>query len=415
MKVKCKKKTYPEVLKQKRRAHKRPKKPCFLLRKLACLLSQSAVKGCNVEYIETGLEKLEKKEPCLILMNHSCFLDMKIAFTYFKKRVFNTVATSDGFVGKEWLMRGVGCIPTEKFVYDISLVKDIVYALKKKRSVLMYPEAGYSFDGKAVELPESLGKLVKYLKVPVVTVITSGAFLRDPLYNSLQLRKVKVKVNVDYFLSSEEIKEKSGEEINAMIKEVFSFDAFKEQQEKKIVVDEPFRAEGLHKILYKCPHCMGENMTSTKLTVKCPDCGAEYYLNEYGALEAENAKFTHIPDWYAWQRAEVRKEIEEGRYGFDIPVDIAMLSDFKAVYFVGEGRLKHDKEGFTLTGEDGLFYKQASTYSHSLNVDYFWYEIGDMISIGDKEYLYYCFPKEGYPVGKARLAVEEAYKIAKGK
>ena len=44
--------------------------------------------------------------------------------------------------------------------------------------------------------------------------------------------------------------------------------------------------------------------------------------------------------------------------------------------------------------------------------DYFWYEIGDMICIGDNKILYYCFPKvENVDVAKARLATEEMYKM----
>ena len=35
---------------------------------------------------------------------------------------------------------------------------------------------------------------------------------------------------------------------------------------------------------------------------------AEYELTELGFLAADNAKFTHVPDWYRWQRQEVRKE-----------------------------------------------------------------------------------------------------------
>ena len=44
-------------------------------------------------------------------------------------------------------MRNLGCIPTNKYVTDISLVKDMEYACINKSSVLLYPEAGYSFDG----------------------------------------------------------------------------------------------------------------------------------------------------------------------------------------------------------------------------------------------------------------------------
>ena len=51
--------------------------------------------------------------------------------------------------------------------------------------------------------------------------------------------------------------------------------------------------------------------------------------------------------------------------------------------------------------------------SYTLNSDYFWYEIGDVIGIGDAERLYYCFPKTATPVAKARLAAEELYKIVR--
>jgi hypothetical protein len=46
-------------------------------------------------------------------------------------------------------------------------------------------------------------------------------------------------------------------------------------------------------------------------------------------------------------------------------------------------------------------------------VDFFWYELGDVIGIGNKERLYYCFPKEKFPVTKARLAAEERYRMLK--
>ena len=123
------------------------------------------------------MEKIGKDEPCLILMNHSCFLDMQIAYRILYPRQFNIVATSDGFVGfgKALLMRLLGCIPTQKFVSDVTLIRDMEYMLKeKKTSVLMYPEASYSFDGTATPLPESLGKLVRKLGKPVVMITTTA-------------------------------------------------------------------------------------------------------------------------------------------------------------------------------------------------------------------------------------------------
>ena len=95
-----------------------------------------------------------------------------------------------------------------------------------------------------------------------------------------------------------------------------------------------------------------------------------------------------------------------------------MLVDYKALYRVGEGRLTHDKNGFKLVGCDGkLEYTQKPLVSHSLNSDYYWYEIGDIISIGNKDTLYYCFPKGSNVdvVAKTRIAAEELYKTVRPK
>ena len=84
------------------------------------------------------------------------------------------------------------------------------------------------------------------------------------------------------------------------------------------------------------------------------------------------------------------------------------------VYKIGTGRLTHTSDGFRLVGADGkLDYSQSPIFSHTLYSDYYWYEIGDMIGIGDNEFSYFCFPKENISVTKARLATEELYKMKK--
>ncbi len=124
-------------------------------------------------------------------------------------------------------MRAVGCIPTKKFITDMVLVRDMLYALKKLRcSVLMFPEASYSFDGTATPLPDSLRKCLKLLGAPVVMIRIRGAFARDPVYNNLQLRKVDVSAEMEYLLSPEEIAAKTAEELNGIQEKQFSFDIY---------------------------------------------------------------------------------------------------------------------------------------------------------------------------------------------
>lgn len=419
MKIKTKKMDYESVLALPTPKTRKPLKPSIFFRTLIKVLSLPSAYFTGLQCRKIGMEKLGKNEPCLYLMNHSCFLDMKIASNILYPRPYNIICSLDAFVGKDLLMHLIGCIPTKKFVADVSLVRNMKYALQKKKcSVLMYPEAGYSFDGTATVLPESLGKCIKLLGVPVVMIRTYGAFARDPLYNGLQLRKVKISTDLEYLLSPEEIASKSLDELNAILTQKFTFDHFRWQQENQVRIAEPFRADGLHRVLYKCPHCLAEGKTVGKgIHLTCENCGAQYELDEYGSLKATNreTKFSHVPDWSQWQRACVRQELLDGTYRLDTDVDIAMMVNHSCVYQVGSGRLIHTADGFHLTGCDGkLDYKQPPITSYTLAADYFWYEIGDVICIGNSEALYFCFPKNpDVSVTKTRLATEELYLLVK--
>ena len=338
MKIKTVKMGYEDVLALPVPMHEKPIRQRLIFRIILLLLSMWDLWMTRFTYRTDGLEKLGRDEPCLVLMNHSSFIDLKIASRLLVTRPFHIICTSDGFVGKRWLMRLIGCIPTRKFMMDVTLVRDMVYAVKElKSSILMFPEASYSFDGTQTPLPESLGKCLKLIKVPVVMIRTTGAFARDPLYNNLQLRKVRVSAEVEYLLSPEDIAIKSPQELNDILREKFTFDYFKWQQENKIRVAEPFRADGLNRMLYKCPRCKTEGQMlgqGTKIGCRC--CGGTYELTEYGYLQAvEDAaatataatsvaemaadaeaglaaevtaatggqlQFTHIPDWYRWER-----------------------------------------------------------------------------------------------------------------
>ena len=186
MKINLIEKSYDEVIAMTPEKHKPPKKPNVFWRTVMKLAGLPDLLRVGFKCERVGMEGLERGQACLMLMNHSAFIDLEIASSIMYPRPFGIIATTDSFVGKAWLLRQIGCIPTKKFVSELSLLKDMKYALGKGCSVVMFPEAGYSFDGKTTTLPDTLGKLCKMLDVPLVVTITDGAFLRDPLYNNLQ-------------------------------------------------------------------------------------------------------------------------------------------------------------------------------------------------------------------------------------
>ncbi len=417
MKIKIVDMRYEDVLKLPPEKRQKPRRPSLFFRTLMRVLSASDLRKVHFSCKRIGMEKLEKHEPCIVLMNHSSFIDLKIATALLYPRPLNIVCTSDGFVGKRRLMYRLGCIPTAKFVSDYSLVRDMLYAVNSlKSSVLMFPEASYSFDGTATPLPDSVGKCLKLLNVPLVIIRTQGAFLRDPLYNNLQPRRTTVTAEIEYLLSPQEIAEKTPRELNSILEQQFSFDNFRWQQKNRIPVTEDFRADYLNRVLYRCPSCQAEGKMSGKgVYLTCTHCGKTYELTEIGYLKALDGKteFSHIPDWYRWERECVRNEILDGSYLLDVPVEIYVMRDSKAIYHVGSGQLTHSRHGFHLTGCDGtLDYHQSPASSYSLYSDFNWYELGDMICIGKPNLLYYCFPKDcGDVVAKTRLAAEEIYKL----
>ena len=425
MKTTVKTMDYRSVMNLPRPKRKAPRKINLFWRLLIQFLCVFGMMGTKFEY-EMDLEGIEKDEPCLILMNHTCFLDMEIAHKMLFPRIFNVVASNDGFLGMgglmEWVMRSIGGIPTQKYVSDLRLVQDMEYCFKTlKTSVLMYPEAGYSFDGTATALPRKFGVLLKKFGVPVVMIQTFGAFARNPLYNELQIRKDQKVTAKGYVLfTKEQVKSMTVQQLSDGVDEAFGFDNFRWQKENGIEISQPFRADGLHRILYKCTDCGGEARMEGKGTkITCGCCGKTWELTPLGEMAAADGdtKIAHIPDWYRWEREQVAQELLDGTYKLDIDVDIAMQVDYKAIYRVGEGHLTHDANGFHLTGCDGaLDYSQPAQASYSLYADYYWYEMADCVCIGDTDTHYFLFPKDpAIPVAKIRLAAEELYKLHRAK
>ena len=98
MKIKTIDTTYEELLALPKQKRIRPKKPNIFFRTLLKTVSVPELIGVKFKCRKIGMEKLPKKQPCLYLMNHSSFIDLKIAASILYPRPFNIVCTLDGFV-----------------------------------------------------------------------------------------------------------------------------------------------------------------------------------------------------------------------------------------------------------------------------------------------------------------------------
>jgi len=390
------------------------KKPKWYLQLVAWVLSFPETFFVKSKIIKRNMDSLEG--PYILLCNHNSFLDFKVATrAIFPKRA-NYIVAIDGFIGREWLLRNVGGVCTRKFVPDYSIVKQIKNTLEVNKVVCeIYPEARYSLVGTNSELPESLGKLVKMLKYPVVTLISHGHHLRQPFWN-LKKRKVQTKSYLTQILTQNDLVEKDVEEINEIINGAFYYDDYRYQFDNNINIKVPFRAEGLHKVLYKCPYCYSEFMMESKgIKLRCNSCHTEHEMDERGQLHAIGHKtiYSHIPTWFEWQRAMVRQEIVSGKYKITQEVDIESLPNSKGFYRLKRGVLKHDINGFHLYNEDFSIKKPVMS-SFGVHIEYDYFGKGDCISFSTINDTYYLYPiDQKYSVTKYHFAVEELYRLGK--
>jgi len=345
-------------------------------------------------------------------------------FKIMTKAVFphraNYVVAIDGFMGRGWLLRAVGCICNRKFVRSVNLVKNMIHAKNNGDIVVLFPEARYSLCGTTAVLPKSLGKMVRMMNVPVVTLIMHGHHINSPMWN-LGNRKVKpVESEMKLLFSKEETQELSVDELNDKIVEAFLYDDYAWQKERGIRVTKETRAEGLHKILYQCPACKVEyKMSSKGAQLCCDNCGKTWEMSELGELSAQKGEteFSHIPDWYVWERSNVKKEIQDGTYSFKSKVRVESLPNDKGfVVFEERAELTHGMDGFRLTGSYkgepyDINWPAATMHSCHIEVDY----LGcgeDCIDLNTSDDTLYLYP-EGvdFSVAKISLATEELFLV----
>lgn len=358
------------------------------------------------------------KPPYLLLCNHNAFLDFKVTTAAIFPSRANYVVAIDGFIKREWLLRNMGCVCKRKFTNDATMVRHLHHVIENGDIVVLYPEARYSLCGTNAVLPESLGKLAKFLNVPVVTLIMNGHHINSPFWNLIQ-RGSRTEATLTQVVTADEIKSLSYAQINDRINECFVYDDFAWQKSNQIKTTYKNRAKGLHKVLYQCPSCMAEyHMMSDENRIWCNDCKKEWVMSEYGELSSAdgNTEFSHIPDWYEWERSQVRKEVEEGRYFFSGPVSVKSLPNSKGFIPLGDGVLTHDSNGFVLTGSyNGQPYKLEksvrSLYSCHIEYDYLG-KYGDCVDLNTLSDTYYIFPHScEFSVTKIALATEELYNL----
>ncbi len=398
--------------------HREPPKQNLFLMPLIWLTCFFATRSSKLRINKVRMKGL--KPPFLVLGTHHAFMDFIVTpLALFPHRA-NYVSELEGFeYYGEWIYRQVGCLGTRKFVNDISLIKNIRRIMKRKGILVLYPEARYANVGTYSKIPASVGKLVKYLGVPVVTLNMRGNYLQSPIWNLKTRKEVLLDATLTQVYTRDEVRSATADEINDKLDMFLCYDEYAWQYDTKMAVTYENRAEGIEKPLYKCPSCLTELMMKSKgADITCASCGHKRHMTEYGKmtdLAGAEDSFSHIPDWYEWERRCTQEEIDDGKYSLDMKVKIESLPNAVNFIDLGEGRIRHCREGFYLTfkdyrkeSEETLFFSSSSLTS--IHTEYDYRGKGQCVTLSTPDNTYFIYPLEdGFNATKIQFAVEYLY------
>ncbi len=397
--------------------YRKPNKPRWYL-KLVEYIAGPVYAWLGNAHVKTDKAVKDLKGPYLVLSTHASFMDFPMLVKGLMPRTTGWVMSVEEFRRGDWLMYGIGGMPKRKFTHDIVTAKHMLdYLHRQKHSVTLYPEARFEFAGINERLDGALGKFCKKAKVPVVMCKAYGNFINSPQWSKHPYRKIRQEAHIYVLLTPEDMENMTADEIQAKIEQAFEKDEYKWQVEKGYHTKCKRRADGLYRILYKCPACGKEFQTnSAGIRLWCEACGAEWEMDTLSRLHGINTDkgFSHIPDWYRWEREEVRKEVRAGNYRFE---DEVRVEDYYStpVGFVNAGTAKviHDQNGFTFEGTvDGKpFYLNKPVSSmYSVHIEYDFLKRGDAFDIATEQTTYFMFLKNAKNyLTKMHFATEELY------
>lgn len=245
------------------------------------------------------------KPPYLLLGNHVGFWDPFIVgnfLPYYTHFVSSDAAFRNPIFN--FFLTRLGTIPKKKNMRDSQVIRDIISVIRQGENVGIFPEAVRNWDGSSFPLDNSIIKLIKLLKVPVVVPILKGMNLFNPRW-SPHLRRTKLLVDYTLLFTTDDIKNLNEKELFERLAQTLKHDEVDFQRKHKNKIHSNKRAEYISYALYVCPHCNAiDSFTASKNNFKCAKCNSDIHINEYGFFESESEKtliFDNIRDWNKWQ------------------------------------------------------------------------------------------------------------------
>ncbi len=345
-----------------RLVNRKVKKPDDFLMSVAMLVLKIVNKKFKVDFSYDYDPKSIKNQPTILLSSHASRLEFIYTLYGFGRKDVNMVVGYQNVMQKgiyHILMR-IGVISKYLYQPDIMCVKNMLSVLKRGGAIGLFPEGIQSTSGSTHPINPATTSFIKKSRANVVVCTTKGAYLATNRY-SKDRKKGYVGVSYSLLFTPEKLAALSEEEIYKLILEKISYNDFEfnKTAREKYVGKKP-NADGIEKILYKCPDCKAEHTIRVENdTVICEKCGLTVKINEYYDLVSvkTNNCPKDIDKWYKWQRSCVANEIKDDDFSLSMDGSLCTLRTDKLLKapknqkILSVGKAKLTNKGLFLEGE----------------------------------------------------------------
>ena len=259
-------------------------------------------------------EPLPEKRPAILVCNHVTDLDPVFLAMASPDHALTYVASEHilrdrPFLRKQ-LYRFFSPIARRKATSAVETCRETIRAVRAGKTVCIFAEGETTWNGRTAPIQPGTGTLVKAAGVPLVTYCFHGAYFTAPRWGK-GFRRGKITGRVTGIWPAEELKSRTVQEINDLIREGIREDAFEAQKQERI----PSRVSGnrmldqIETLLFLCPECLGIGTLRGRGDLLTCTCGLSMRVDRC-MLPVGEAPF---PDFAAWDDWQIRKLGEMAR------------------------------------------------------------------------------------------------------
>lgn len=298
-----------------------------------------------------------KKGPFVVIANHEAALDFVNLIGVIHRPMHFVISNSffktlpiTSFLSK------LGVIPKQQFQTTASDMKKMKAVIDGGGILVIYPAGLMCEDGLSTPIPTATYKFLKWIKADIYVAKTSGTYFSMPKW-AKGIRPGRTYMDIYKLFSKAELNSLEVPKIKEVTEKALLFDAYREQEDFKVLYKNGDNIEGLQNVLYMCPNCKSEFTLNVKEknTIYCSSCGFAHKSDKLAFLHNTSntsCEIRYVSDWSKLIYNELKSKIVKGiDTELSTTTDIYMIDDKKHKFFkVGNASLTLNCTHFLISG-----------------------------------------------------------------